>query len=82
LRSAGIVSARREGKWMHYRMVMPPHIGAAQILKQTVDWLKEDKAMQADRAKLSKACCSPAKFAGLEGAPLPTAVQEVCCGVR
>jgi len=44
--------------------------------------LKEDKAMQADRAKLSKACCSPAKFAGLEGAPLPTAVQEVCCGVR
>jgi len=82
LRSAGIVSARREGKWMHYRIVMPPHIGAAQILKQTVDWLKEDKAMQADRAKLSKACCSPAKFAGLEGAPLPTAVQEVCCGVR
>jgi ArsR family transcriptional regulator len=82
LRSAGIVSARREGKWMHYRMVMPPHIGAAQILKQTVDWLKEDKAMQADRAKLSKACCSPAKFAGLEGAPLPMAVQEVCCGVR
>ena len=82
LRSAGIVSARREGKWMHYRMVMPPHIGAAQILKQTIDWLKEDKAMRADRTKLSKACCSPAKFAGLEGAPLPTTIQEACCGVR
>ncbi len=27
LRSAGIVEARRDGKWMHYRIVMPPHIG-------------------------------------------------------
>jgi ArsR family transcriptional regulator, arsenate/arsenite/antimonite-responsive transcriptional repressor len=74
LRSAGIVSARREGKWMHYRIVVPPHIGAAQILGQTLDWLKEDRAMQADRARLSKACCSPNKFAALEGAPLPTAL--------
>src|ERR1700761_553293 len=75
LRSAGIVSARREGKWMHYRIVMPPHIGASQILRQTLEWLKEDKAMQADRAKLSKACCSPAKY-DLDGAPLPVAVKD------
>ena len=27
--------------------------------------------MQADRMRLSKACCSPAKFAALQGAPLP-----------
>lgn len=78
LRSAGIVSARREGKWMHYRIEMPPDIGAAQILRQTIDSLKEDKAMQADRARLTKACCSPAKFA-LEGVPLPAAVSEQCC---
>jgi ArsR family transcriptional regulator, arsenate/arsenite/antimonite-responsive transcriptional repressor len=71
LRSAGIVAARREGKWMHYRIVMPPHGGASQILRQTLDWLKEDKAMQADRARLSKACCAPAKYALLEGAPAP-----------
>ena len=82
LRSAGIVSARREGKWMHYRIVMPPHIGASQILRQTLEWLKEDRAMQADRARLLKACCSPAKFAGIEGAPLPTTVADVCCEVR
>ena len=37
LRSAGIVNARREGKWMHYRIVMPPNIGAMQVLKQTLD---------------------------------------------
>ena len=79
LRSAGIVAARREGKWMHYRMVMPPHIGAAQILKQTLGWLKEEKAMQADRARLTKACCSPSKYASLDGAPLPTTIQETSC---
>jgi ArsR family transcriptional regulator, arsenate/arsenite/antimonite-responsive transcriptional repressor len=79
LRSAGIVAARREGKWMHYRIVMPPHIGAAQILKQTLDWLKEEKAMLADRARLMKACCSPSKYASLDGAPLPTTIQETSC---
>jgi ArsR family transcriptional regulator len=78
LRNAGVVSARREGKWMHYRIVMPTHIGASQILRQTLDSLKEDKAMQADRTRLSKACCSPAKYA-LDGAPLPSAVSEQCC---
>jgi ArsR family transcriptional regulator, arsenate/arsenite/antimonite-responsive transcriptional repressor len=79
LRSAGIVAARREGKWMHYRIVMPPHIGAAQVLKHTLGWLKEDKAMQADRARLTKACCSPSKYALLDGAPLPTTIQESAC---
>lgn len=76
LRTAGIVSARREGKWMHYRIVMPPHIGAAQTLKQTLEWLEEDKQMRRDRAQLMKACCSPSKYALLDGAPVPTRVQE------
>jgi ArsR family transcriptional regulator len=79
LRRAGIVAVRREGKWMHYRILMPPHIGAAQILRQTLGWLKEEKMMQADRARLTKACCSPAKYALLEGAPLPTTIQEASC---
>lgn len=75
LRRAGMVEARREGKWMHYRIVMPPNIGAAQVLRQTLAWLKEEKSMQADRARLSKACCTPAKFAILQGAPLPLPVS-------
>src|ERR1700728_5227094 len=75
LRRAGIVEARREGKWMHYRIVMPPNIGAAQVLRQTLGWLKEDRGMQADRTRLSKACCSPAKFTALQGAPLPVPVE-------
>ena len=41
------------------------------VLRQTLAWLREDRKMQADRARLSKACCSPTKFAALEGAPAP-----------
>jgi ArsR family transcriptional regulator len=76
LRSAGIIAARRDGRWMHYRIVMPPHAGASEILRQTLGWLKEDKAMRADRARLTKVCCSPAKYVLLEGAPLPATIQE------
>ena len=43
LRSAGIVEARRDGKWMHYRMVMPPNIGAARVLKQALSWLSTSR---------------------------------------
>lgn len=78
LRRAGIVSARREGKWMHYRIVVPAHNGAAQILSQTLGWMKEDKAMQADRERLAAVCCAPAKYA-LDGAPLPASACEECC---
>ena len=75
LRRAGIVEARREGKWMHYRIVMPPNLGAVQVLRQTLAWLKEERTMQADRSRLTKACCSPAKFVALQGAPLPIPVN-------
>jgi ArsR family transcriptional regulator len=78
LRSAGVVEARREGKWMHYRIVMPPHIGAAHILRQTLEWLKDEKQMQSDRARLTRACCSPSKYPLLDGAPLPTPSSTAC----
>ena len=71
LRSAGVVEARREGKWIHYRMVLPPHRGAAQGLRQTLACLKDEKQMQADRARLTRAWCSPAGYALPEAAPRP-----------
>ncbi len=79
LRSAGIVAARREGTWIHYRIVPPPHAGAAKILRQTLEWLREDKGMRADRSRLSKACCTPEKFMSLQGAPQPTSVELSPC---
>ena len=74
LRRAGIVAARREGKWMHYRVVMPPHAGAAQVLKQTLETLRGEKAMQADTARLERACCAPKALVSLTGAPRPAQV--------
>jgi len=71
LRSAGIVAARREGKWMHYRIVMPQHTGAACVLKQTLETLRGEKAMQADSARLAKACCIPGQLVSVASAPKP-----------
>ena len=76
LRRAGIVAARREGKWMHYRIVAPHHAGAAQILDETLSALSEDGAMQADLTRLRKACCVPQKLSALEGAPLPIPILD------
>jgi ArsR family transcriptional regulator, arsenate/arsenite/antimonite-responsive transcriptional repressor len=75
LRNAGVVRTRRDGKWMHYRIVMPPNEGAARVLQDILQWFKEEKTMQVDRAKLSKACCMPKKFVTLQGAPLPAPVE-------
>jgi ArsR family transcriptional regulator len=72
LRRAGIVAARREGKWMHYKIVIPKHAGAARILSETLIVLSEDKTMQADLSRLNKACCVPERVSALNGAPLPT----------
>ncbi|HEY6488636.1 MAG: metalloregulator ArsR/SmtB family transcription factor [Terracidiphilus sp.] len=79
LRRAGIVAARREGKWIHYKIVAPKHAGAARILNETLSVLGEDKAMQADHSRLSKACCAPQRVSGLAGAPIPTQVEVVAC---
>ena len=79
LRRAGVVAARREGKWMHYRIVVPTHAGAARILREAIAVVREEKAMQTDLARLGKACCVPPKSAALEGAPLPILVDPVGC---
>ena len=79
LRKAGIVAARREGKWMHYRIVPPQHQGATKILREMLVVLREENAMQADVARLNRACCAPRRVPALEGAPLPVAVVGGCC---
>ena len=79
LRRAGIVTARRQGKWMHYKIAVPKHAGAAQILSQTLSVLAADKSMQADLARLSKACCAPQRVSALDGAPLPISIAAENC---
>lgn len=73
LRRAGIVDARREGKWMHYRVVEPPDKRAALLLRNILDWLTNDREMQRDRNRLVQMCCRRAP-AHLAGAPKPALV--------
>jgi len=77
LRRAGLVAARREGKWMHYRMVPQADEAAASILAASLAVLKNDRQMQADRAKLDRACCAPQKLVMPEGAPRPAPVRSL-----
>jgi ArsR family transcriptional regulator len=75
LRKAGLVDARREGKWMHYK-IGGIEGGAALILAATLGTLQSDRSMQADLARLSKACCQPQRFVSLQGAPRPAAMSS------
>jgi len=73
LRRAGIVAARRDGKWMHYRIERPDDTKAASILDVVFKSFKTDRNMQADLARLGQACCEPQRFVTLQGAPIPAA---------
>jgi len=74
LRHAGIVSARREGKWIHYSIERPADRGAAAILDATLTALASDRQMQTDLVQLGKACCRPEQFVTLQGAPIPVSL--------
>lgn len=74
LRRAGVVAARREGKWMHYRLVSPPDPHAARVFTEVRAWLKEEREMQQDRTRLLKACCAPQPPVALRGAPRPASI--------
>jgi ArsR family transcriptional regulator len=63
LRQAGIVEARREGKWMHYSICTPADAAVASILAAALAALGNDRQMRADRAKLGCGC-QPASLNG------------------
>jgi ArsR family transcriptional regulator len=77
LRRTGLVIARREGKWMHYRIAPPADAAAASILAATLNSLSSDRQMQADLAKLDRACCAPQKLVVPEGAPRPAVLAPL-----
>lgn len=59
LKRAGLVEARREGKWMHYKITEPQDTNAAEIFSSTMKLIKDDPQMQADNLTLMQVCCSP-----------------------
>jgi ArsR family transcriptional regulator len=76
LRKSGIVASRRDGRWMHYRIVLPNHPAAARILEEVQGRLAEYRTMRQDRARLVKACCMRQKLVRLSNAPPPAALSR------
>ena len=76
LRRAGIVGVRREGQWMHYRIVEPSDTGAARVLNDVLSWLANDQEMQRDRERLVKVCCAPQLPVSIQGAPRPLSLAK------
>ena len=75
LRRAGLVSARRDGKWMHYRLVEPPDIHAAKIFREVRESLENSSEMQRDKERLEKICGAPQLPVQLQKAPRPASLN-------
>jgi ArsR family transcriptional regulator, arsenate/arsenite/antimonite-responsive transcriptional repressor len=71
LRRAGLVAARRDGKWIHYRLAEPSDQHAARVFTEVRAWLAEDAEMRRDRERLARVCCAPQLPVQLQGAPRP-----------
>jgi ArsR family transcriptional regulator len=59
MRSAGLVEARREGTWMHYRLVEPISPFEQSFQEFLRKGLAGHPTLKQDLASLSKAACSP-----------------------
>jgi ArsR family transcriptional regulator len=66
LRRAWLVKARRDRKWMHYRLLEPSDERAARVFREVGAWLAEDPEMS-----LTKVYCVPQLLVQLQGAPRP-----------
>jgi ArsR family transcriptional regulator len=70
LRRAGIVTARRDGKWVYYRLERPEGIEAASVVETVLESLKSDREMHSDLIHFIRARREPDRFF-VGGAPLP-----------
>ena len=75
LRRAGLVSARREGKWMHYRLVEPPDLHAANIFREVRELLMSNPEMQRDKERFAKICFGTQLPVQLRRAPRPASMN-------
>lgn len=59
LKRASLVTARRDGKWMHYSLNRPTDENAASVFDATMKMLESDEEMITDRKRLIDFCCAP-----------------------
>ena len=53
LRKAGLVATRRDGLWIHYRLVMPGDPAMASVLRTAVEAVTNTRSLGTDRKRLS-----------------------------
>jgi ArsR family transcriptional regulator len=71
LKRAGLVLARREGRWMHYRLAPLEGVPAV-ILAETLRHLRQEPRIRQDTQRLVRIDCCPPRY-GLPAAPQKTA---------
>ncbi len=59
LKRVGLVTGRRDGKWIHYSLQKPDDPQAAELFTSLLKILETDTQMQADLSELLNVCCSP-----------------------
>lgn len=70
LRNAGLVEARREGKWMHYRISELKNKYVGGVLEEVLESLKNQEEMQKEREKYKQVCCSPEMLVQIARTPM------------
>ena len=75
LRRVGVVAARREGKWMHYKLIVPKDDAAAGALRDVLRRLREMPAMRRDVSRFDLGLLRAAK---VRGAGLGAAAAGAC----
>jgi len=57
LKRAGLVEARRNGKWMHYCWAKHGDPLISHVLAGLREWMAKDDGMNGERRKRNKVCC-------------------------
>ncbi|MBA2378818.1 MAG: metalloregulator ArsR/SmtB family transcription factor [Blastocatellia bacterium] len=82
LRNAGLVDARRDGKWMHYSIRWPEDDAAREVLTSALAWLASQPHLKDDVARYEKVCCTPELLIQIARTPIdflhtPEHVEDV-----
>jgi ArsR family transcriptional regulator len=82
LKRAGIVDARREGLWMHYRIVETDNEDINKILRDVRETVAKEPEMQSDRERMVHVCCAPEMPESVQGAPIPASLIGYQCNLK
>jgi ArsR family transcriptional regulator len=55
LRNSGLVEARRDGKWMHYKLAEGLDANTSRLLNELFKWMENQEGLRLDRANYQEA---------------------------